>query len=69
MEKNILLILILSTAFSYTESAVVIYLKSLYYPNEFPFPLQTFCDTSDAPGHFRLNSKVIKEGYDAQENN
>jgi hypothetical protein len=24
------------------------------------------CDTSDPPGHIRLNSKVIKGGYDAQ---
>ena len=42
MKKNILLILILSIAFAYIESAVVIYLRSLYYPNCFPFPLQTF---------------------------
>ncbi len=42
MKKNILLILILSIAFAYIESAVVIYLRSLYYPDGFPFPLQTF---------------------------
>ena len=24
------------------------------------------CDTSDPPGHIRLNSKVIKGEYDAQ---
>ena len=42
MKKNILLIIILSIAFAYIESAVVIYLRSLYYPNGFPFPLQTF---------------------------
>ena len=42
MKKNILLILILSIAFAYIESAVVIYLRSLYFPNGFPFPLQTF---------------------------
>ena len=42
MKKNILLILLLSIAFAYIESAVVIYLRSLYYPDGFPFPLQTF---------------------------
>ena len=69
MPKKILVILFISVAFAYIERAVVIYLRSLYYPDGFPFPLQTFCDTSDPPGHFRLNSKVIKGGYDAQENN
>ena len=42
MKKNILLILLLSIAFAYIESSVVVYLRSLYYPNGFPFPLQTF---------------------------
>jgi len=42
MKKYILLILLLSIVFAYIESAVVIYLRSLYYPDGFPFPLQTF---------------------------
>jgi len=42
VKKNILLILILLIAFAYIESAVVIYLRSLYYPDGFPFPLQSF---------------------------
>jgi hypothetical protein len=42
MKKNILLILILSIALAYIESTAAIYLRSLYYPDGFPFPLQTF---------------------------
>ncbi|MGH2575843.1 MAG: hypothetical protein ACRDFC_09115 [Ignavibacteria bacterium] len=42
--KKLILILILITAFAYIESAIVIYLRHIYYPEGFHFPIKRHYD-------------------------
>jgi len=40
--KNLLTIALFSIAFAYIEAAVVVYLRTIFYPNGFQFPLEDF---------------------------
>ena len=42
MLKRLLLVILFSIAFAYIESAVVVYLRAILYPEGFSFPLQAF---------------------------
>jgi hypothetical protein len=40
--KRLILVIVFSIAFAYIESAVVVYLRAIFYPDGFAFPLQMF---------------------------
>jgi hypothetical protein len=40
--KNLVIAIVFSIAFAYIESAVVVYLRAIFYPDGFTFPLQMF---------------------------
>ena len=45
-EKTIWIVTIYAIAMGFLEAAVVIYLRKLYYPNGFDFPLKGFIEPS-----------------------
>ena len=45
-QKTLLIVTIYAIAMGFLESVVVIYLRKLYYPNGFDFPLKGFIDPS-----------------------
>jgi len=48
MLKKLLIAIAFSIAFAYIESAVVVYLRAIFHPTGFDFPLEIFSLTSDA---------------------
>ena len=48
---RVLLVMLFSIAFAYIESSVVVYLRAIFYPSGFTFPLQDF---SQMPGAMRF---------------
>ena len=42
MVKRLLIAVVFSIAFAYVESAVVVYLRAIFHPNGFTFPLEAF---------------------------
>jgi hypothetical protein len=54
MKKNLFLLMVWGVAFGYMEAAVVVYLRELYYPEGFAFPLVII------PGRIML-TEVLRE--------
>ena len=48
MLKRLLVAIVFSIAFGYIESAVVVYLRAIFHPNGFHFPMQVFALTARA---------------------
>jgi hypothetical protein len=48
MLKRLLIAVIFSMAFGYIEAAVVVYLRALFHPNGFTFPMEVFDATPEA---------------------
>ena len=48
MLKRLLIAVVFSMAFGYIESAVVVYLRALFHPNGFTFPMEVFDATPEA---------------------
>jgi len=47
MLKRLLIAVVFSIAFGYIESAVVVYLRALFHPNGFTFPMEVFNATAE----------------------
>jgi len=47
MRKRLLIAVVFSMAFGYIESAVVVYLRALFHPNGFTFPMEVFDATPE----------------------
>ena len=64
--SKILLVTILAVAMAFVESAVVVYLRAIFYPEGFSFPLKAMVDYTDG---FKLEDKVfevrVELGYEA----
>jgi len=59
MLKRLLVAIVFSIAFGYIESAVVVYLRAIFHPNGFHFPMQVFALT--AQGRHLLLTEVGRE--------
>jgi hypothetical protein len=59
MLKRLLVAIAFSVAFGYIESAVVVYLRAIFHPNGFHFPMQVFALT--AQGRHLLLTEVGRE--------
>lgn len=46
MLKKLCIVIVFGVAFAYIESAVVVYLRTIFYPEGFSFPLKTFGQTA-----------------------
>jgi hypothetical protein len=47
MLRRLLIVIVFSMAFGYIESAVVVYLRALFHPNGFTFPMEVFDATPE----------------------
>jgi len=59
MLKRLLVAIVFSIAFGYIESAVVVYLRAIFHPDGFDFPMQVFALT--AQGRHLLLTEVGRE--------
>lgn len=59
MLKRLLVAIVFSIAFGYIESAVVVYLRAIFHPNGFNFPMQVFALTEQ--GRHLLVTEVGRE--------
>jgi len=59
MLKRLLVAIVFSIAFGYIESAVVVYLRAIFHPNGFHFPMQVF--TLTAQGRQLLLTEIGRE--------
>jgi hypothetical protein len=59
MLKRLLVAIVFSIAFGYIESAVVVYLRAIFHPNGFHFPMQVFALT--AQGRHLLLTEIGRE--------
>lgn len=59
LTKNIIWLILFSIAMGFLEGAVVIYLRALYYPNGFAFPLILMSDTNALVEFFREIATIV----------
>lgn len=58
--KRFLIMVVFAAAFAYIESAVVVYLRVIFYPDGFTFPLPNLLDFENA-GKFLLPTEIGRE--------
>ena len=59
LTKNLIWLVLFSIAMGFLEGAVVIYLRALYYPNGFAFPLILMSDTNALVEFFREIATIV----------
>lgn len=59
MLKQLVVVVVFSIAFGYIEAAVVVYLRAIFHPEGFQFPLSGFW--TDAPDKKLLLTEVVRE--------